>query len=89
MKKTKLGFKKSIYIGFNILNLSKHLRFHYNAKEKNYGVKIKLCYQDTNSLKIKTKNIYKDMSTTLFYNKVVSSNIPAGRYCTIYWSKEI
>eukprot|EP00081_Caenorhabditis_elegans_P015561 NP_495214.1 Uncharacterized protein CELE_H12I13.3 [Caenorhabditis elegans] len=50
LTKTKLVFDKPIY-------------FHYDVMQKHYGDKIKLCYQDTDSLiyEVETEDIYEDM----------------------------
>jgi len=65
MGKIKLEFNKPIYVGFSILDLSKILmyEFHYDIMLKKYKNKLKLCYQDTDSLiyEIETKDIYTDM----------------------------
>ena len=65
MYKTNLEFNKPIYVGFSILDLSKYLmyKFHYDVMKPIYKDKIRLCYQDTDSLiyEIETEDIYKDM----------------------------
>ena len=66
MKKTKLYFNKSVYLGMSILDLSKSLMydFHYNYIKTRYGNKVKLLFTDTDSLayEIRTKDFYKDIS---------------------------
>ena len=66
MKKTSLTMNKPVYLGMNILDLSKILMFdfHYNYIKKKYGDKAKLLFTDTDSLmyKIQTEDFYKDIS---------------------------
>ena len=66
VKKTKLTLNKPIYVGFSVLDLSKHLMYdwYYNKLKKKYGENCTLLYTDTDSLlvDIKTKDAYKDMS---------------------------
>ena len=61
VNKTKLELNKPIYIGFSVLDLSKHLMYdwYYNKLKKKYGT-------DTDSLlvDIKTNDVYKDMLET-------------------------
>ena len=69
MKKTKLYFNKSLYLGMSILELSKSLMhdFHYNYIKTKYGDKAKLLFTDTDSLayEITTKDFYKDINLEL------------------------
>lgn len=64
-QKTSLTFDKPIYVGFSILDLSKHLMYelHYDVMLPKYGANLDLCYQDTDSLiyDIETDDVYKDM----------------------------
>ena len=64
--KTKLILNKPIYIGFSVLDLSKHLLYdwYYNKLKKKYSENCTLLYTDPDSLlvDIKTKDAYKDMS---------------------------
>ena len=66
MKKTKLYFKKPVYLGTSILDLSKYLMydFHYNNIKTKYGDMAKLVFTDTDSLayEIITKDVYKDIN---------------------------
>ena len=68
VNKTSLRLNKPIYIGFSVLDLSKHLMYdwYYNNLKKKYGENCTLLYTDTDSLlvDIKTKDVYKDMSET-------------------------
>ena len=68
VNKTKLTLNKPIYVGFSVLDLSKHLMYdwYYNKLKKKYGKNCTLLYTDTDSLlvDIKTKDVYKDMSET-------------------------
>ena len=68
VNKTKLTLNKPIYIGFSVLDLSKHLMYdwYYNKLKKKYGENCTMLYTDTDSLlvDIKTNDIYKDMSET-------------------------
>lgn len=65
MAQTKIVLDKPIYVGFAILELSKWLMydFHYNVMKKKYGVNLKLCYQDTDSLiyEIFNSDFYEDL----------------------------
>ena len=89
MKKTKLVFDKPVYLEMCILNLSKTLMydFHFNYMKRKYGVKAKLLFTDTNSLKynIETKDFYKDISNdvaskfdTSNFSENHKSGIPTG-----------
>ena len=59
VNKTKLTLNKPIYVGFSVLDLSKHLMYdwYYNTLKKKYGDNCTLLYTDTDSLlvDIKTK----------------------------------
>jgi hypothetical protein len=72
MKKTKLYLNRPIYVGFEILDLSKVLmyQFHYEYMKPMYGCDAKLLFTDTDSLcyEIKTNDIYQNMlqDTDLF-----------------------
>ena len=65
VNKTKLPLNKPIYVGFSVLDLSKHLMYnwYYNKLNKENCT---LLYTDTDSLlvNIKTEDVYKDMSKT-------------------------
>ena len=66
MKHTKLTFNKLVYLGMNILDLSKTLMydFHYNYVRIKYNDKAKLLFTDTDSLcyEIETDDFFKDIS---------------------------
>ena len=68
VNKTNLTLNKPIYVGFSVLDLSKHLMYdwYYNKLKKKYGENCTMLYTDTDSLlvDIKTNDIYKDMSET-------------------------
>ena len=68
VNKTNLRLTKPIYIGFSVLDLSKHLMYdwYYNNLKKKYGENCTLLYTDTDSLlvDIKTNDVYKDMTET-------------------------
>ena len=67
--KKKVRLNKPIYTGFTVLDLSKFLMydFHYGFMVKEYGVKAKLCFSDTDSLlyDVETEDIYVDMLAKL------------------------
>ena len=64
--KTKLILNKPTYVGFSVLDLSKHLMYdwYYNKLKKKYSENCTLLYTDTDSLlvDVETKDAYKDMS---------------------------
>ena len=67
MGKIKVVMNKPVYLGKEILDLSKIIgmyEFHYDYMIPNYGKKLDLCYMDTDSLiyNIKTKDFYKDIA---------------------------
>ena len=65
MHKDKILFKRPIYTGMCILDLSKTLMhdFYYKYLKYKYGPRVDLLYTDTDSLllEIKTEDVYKDM----------------------------
>ena len=65
MNKSKIIFKRPIYTGMCILDLSKTLMydFYYKHLKLKYGPRVDLLYTDTDSLllEIKTEDVYKDM----------------------------
>ena len=64
MGKTEITMNKPVYLGQEILDLSKTLmyEFHYDYMRPNYGNKVKLCYMDTDSFvyEIETEYSYRD-----------------------------
>ena len=52
LNRSKINFKKPIYIGFTILDISKIIiyDFDYNYMKKNFGNNVKLLYIDADSL---------------------------------------
>ena len=65
MHKSKIIFKRPIYTGMCILDLSKTLMydFYYKHLKLKYGPRVSLLYTDTDSLllEIKTEDVYRDM----------------------------
>ena len=65
MKKTEIFFKKPIFVGQAILDLSKTLMFdfHYNYIKEKYGDRAELLFTDTDCLmyEISTKHFYQDI----------------------------
>ena len=85
MKKTKLFFHKPVYLGTNILDLSKSFMydFHYNYIKTKYGDNAKLHFSDTDSLayEIKIKDFYKDINPDIekqFDTNDYPTNHPSG-----------
>ena len=66
MKKIKLRVSKLVYLGLQILEISKTLmhEFWYDYIKPKYQQNKKLCYMDTDSFipHIKTKSVYKDIA---------------------------
>ena len=64
--KSRLVLNRPVYVGMNILDLSKHLMydFYYNQLKVLYGDSCQLLYMNTDSLllEIETEDVYKDMS---------------------------
>ena len=65
MGKVKVVMNKPVYLGQEILDLSKIImyEFHYDCMVPEYEEKLNLCYMDTDSLiySIETKDFYKDI----------------------------
>ena len=69
MKKTKIKINKALYLGISRLDISKTLmyEFWYNYVKPKYQDKAKLCYIDTDSLKLKVK-IFTKILLMMFKN---------------------
>ena len=88
MYKMKVKVNKPIYLGLSILDISKVLmnEFWYNYIKPKYGIKVKLCYMDTDSfiMNIKTNDFYKDISYDVGKrfdpsNYEVNRSLPTGK----------
>ena len=79
MRKTKIVFKKPVYLGMCILDLSKIFMydFHYNYVKEKYGDKVSLLFTDTDSLmyEIYTRDFCKDIAQDV-ESKFDISNYP-------------
>ena len=64
MKKLVVKMNRPIYLGQEILDISKTLmyEFWYDYIKPKYGDKARLCYMDTDSFYIKTEDFYKDIA---------------------------
>ena len=63
MRKTKINMNKPVCLRQAILDLSKMLmyEFHYDYMQLKYGIKVKLCYVDTDSFVYEIETaFYKD-----------------------------
>ena len=90
MGKMKVVMNKPVYLGEEILDLSKIVmyEFHYNYMVPKYGLeKLKLCYMDIDSLvyDIKTEDFYEDIANdvearfdTSGYSKTDFRPLPIG-----------
>ena len=82
MKKTKVKMNKLIYLGLQILEISKILmyEFWYDYMKSKYNDNVRLCYMDTDSfvIHIKTNDFYKDIAIDV-ENRFDSSNYEVNR----------
>ena len=82
MNKTRVKMNKPIYLGLSILENSKILmyEFWYDYMKPKYGIDVKLCYMDTDSLimNIKTEDFYKDVVNDVG-KRVDTSNYEVNR----------
>ena len=85
MKKTKLYFKKPVYVGASILDLRKSFMydFRYNYIIAKYGENAELLFTDTDSLayEIKKKDFYKNINPDIelrIDTSDYSTNHPSG-----------
>ena len=66
LKRVTVNLNKPIYVGFTVLEKSKHLMysFHYDNIVQHYGDRAKLLFSDTDSLcySIRTNDIYNDIA---------------------------
>ena len=64
MKKLVVKMNRPIYLGQEILDISKTLmyEFWYDYIKPKYGDKARLCYMDTDSFYIKSEDFYKDIA---------------------------
>ena len=90
MGKTEIKRNKPVYLGQAILDLSKTLmyEFHYDYMRPRYGIKVKLCYMDTDSFvyEIETEDFYRDIAKdvekrfdTSGYSKDENRPLPIGK----------
>ena len=66
MHKSRLVLNRPVYVGINVLDLSKHLMydFYYNRLKAQYGERCQLLYTDTDSLllEMQAEDLYKNMA---------------------------
>ena len=71
MSKSIVRLDKPIYVGFTILELSKHKMydFHYNYMAAKYGSRVKMLYTDTDSFmyQIRTRDMYHDLKEDWYH----------------------
>jgi hypothetical protein len=92
MRKTQVNLNKPIYVGFSVLDLSKHLMydFHYNFMLEKYGhERVKLLFTDTDSLcyGVQTEDFYADMLE--YKEKFDMSDYPADHKCYNTTNKKV
>ena len=89
MGKTEITMNKPVYLGQEILDLSKTLmyEFHYDYMRPKYGSKVKLYYMDTDNFvyEIETEDFYRDIAKdvekrfdTNGYSKHENRPLPIG-----------
>ena len=89
MRKTEVLVNKPVCLGQSILDISKTLmyEFYYDYLKPKYGVKVKLCYMDTDSfiIHVQTEDFYKDIADdvckwfdTSGYDKKLNRPLPTG-----------
>ena len=80
---TQITMNKTVYLGLLILDRSKTVmyEFWYDYIKPKYDEKAKLCYMDTDSfmVHIKTKNIYKDITTFDTSKYEIDRPLPIGK----------
>ena len=80
---TQITMSKTVYLGLLILDRSKTVmyEFWYDYIKPKYDEKAKLCYMDTDSfmVHIKTKNIYKDITTFDTSKYEIDRPLPIGK----------
>lgn len=91
-RKTQVRLCKPIYVGFTVLELSKHLMydFHYNFVVKHFGREnVQLIFTDTDSLcyRIQTDNIYRDIKENI--HMFDTSNYPKEHECYSSVNKKV
>ena len=80
---TQITMNKTVYLGLLILDRSKTVmyEFWHDYIKPKYDEKAKLCYMDTDSfmVHIKTKNIYKDITTFDTSKYEIDRPLPIGK----------
>ena len=90
MKKTEAKMNKPMYLGEEVLDISKTLmyEFWYDYLKPKYGDKVKLCYLDTDNfvIYVETEDFYKDIASdmdkwfdTSNYDKRDERPLPIGK----------
>lgn len=81
MRKQKIKFEKPIYVGFSVLDLSKHLMYgFYYEKLKKFDSTLSLCYMDTDSYFVETVvDPYKIILDNI--DEFDTSNYPQNHKC--------
>ncbi|KAL4132169.1 hypothetical protein QTP88_009376 [Uroleucon formosanum] len=89
-----IDFYKPIYIGFEMLEISKTLMFdyHYNVMKKFYGTRLSLMYTDTDSLiyYILTRDFYSDLKNNpILLDRLDTSDLPNHHPCYMTVRKKV